>query len=309
MQGIEIAEAYWRECGRPMLEREFPELMPLLAAGLCGPGSECFGFDDELSRDHDFAPGFCLFIPDETVISRETAFRLERAYAALPKEFGGLKRELFTAAGGERRGVLRTADFFERTTGLSTAPTEIRDYLAIPETAWAEAMNGRVFYDGPGDVTAIREAWRNPPRDICLKKLCGYLLLMSQAGEYNFPRCLARGDRGAAMLALNEYAHAALEAAAWSFNRPLPYYKWSFRFVKRLPGAESIASELEELLAGGLTETIERRMRSIDAEVIRLAAESAGERGEFDLQQLSRRLNDRISDNVLRTESPLAAVD
>ena len=65
MQGIDIVRAYWEQHGLPMLRESFPGLLPLAAAGLTGPGSECFGFDDELSRDHDFEPGFCLFIPGE----------------------------------------------------------------------------------------------------------------------------------------------------------------------------------------------------------------------------------------------------
>ena len=63
MTGLEIARGYFEEYGRPMLEREFPEVLPQLAAGLCGSGSECFGYDDDISRDHDFAPGFLLFLP------------------------------------------------------------------------------------------------------------------------------------------------------------------------------------------------------------------------------------------------------
>ena len=62
MKGLELSRRYWEAYGVPLLDR-FPELRDRLAAGLCGSGSECFGYDDELSRDHDFDPGFILFLP------------------------------------------------------------------------------------------------------------------------------------------------------------------------------------------------------------------------------------------------------
>ena len=65
MNGMELARGYFEEYGLPMLRKEFPELLPHLAAGLFGSGSECFGYDDEISRDHDFAPRLCLWIPAE----------------------------------------------------------------------------------------------------------------------------------------------------------------------------------------------------------------------------------------------------
>ena len=78
MNGLELSRAFYEEHGKPMLEEQFPQLLPLLAVGLFGSGSECFGYDDETSRDHDFEPGFCLFLPDESVVDRRTAFLLER---------------------------------------------------------------------------------------------------------------------------------------------------------------------------------------------------------------------------------------
>ncbi|MBQ9562362.1 MAG: hypothetical protein IJU99_02815, partial [Lachnospiraceae bacterium] len=67
MNGLELSRAYFEAFGRQMLEEQFPELLPHLAAGLFGSGSECFGFVDEVSRDHDFEPGFCIFLPGEEV--------------------------------------------------------------------------------------------------------------------------------------------------------------------------------------------------------------------------------------------------
>ena len=106
MKGLELSKNYFEEYGRPMLEAEFRDILPYLAAGLFGSGSECFGYDDEVSRDHDFEPGFCIFLPDESVIDRRTAFMLERAYAKLPKEFMGAKSQMLAPVGGMRRSTI-----------------------------------------------------------------------------------------------------------------------------------------------------------------------------------------------------------
>ena len=65
MNGLELSRAYYETFGRPMLEERFPELLPKIAVGLCGSGSECWGYDDAVSRDHDFEPGFCIFLSEE----------------------------------------------------------------------------------------------------------------------------------------------------------------------------------------------------------------------------------------------------
>ena len=93
MKGIELARAYWETYGIPMIREQFPEYGEIIAAALTGSGSECYGFDDEVSLDHDFEPGFCLFIPGEEIVDRRTAFQLERAYAKLPAEFEGFRRQ------------------------------------------------------------------------------------------------------------------------------------------------------------------------------------------------------------------------
>ena len=61
-KGLELSRKYFLETAEPKLKDAFPELYPRLAAGLCGNGSECFGYDDEVSRDHDWGPAFCIWL-------------------------------------------------------------------------------------------------------------------------------------------------------------------------------------------------------------------------------------------------------
>ena len=311
MKGLELARDYFERCGRPMLERDFPELMPFLAAGLCGSGSECFGWDDEVSRDHDFEPGFCLFLPEEALVDRRQEFLLERAYAKLPKDFEGVSRPVLQPVGGARHGVLRTADFFRRTVGSENGVLRTADWLSLPEQALAEATNGAVFFDDWGELSRIRGQLAYYPEDIRLKRLAGRLLLAAQAGPYNYRRCLAHGERGAAQLAAFEFADSASAAAFLLARRYRPYYKWRFRALRELPLLSELAPPLEELLTGGpeaerdREALIERVCAALAAEV-RAQGLAAG--GSDDPERLAYEVNARIRDPELRNLHVLAAV-
>ena len=212
MNGLELARAFYETHGRPMLAEQFPDLLPRLAVGLFGSGSECFGYDDEISRDHDFEPGFCLFLPGEDVVDRRSAFLLERSYARLPREFMGLRRATLQPVGGARHGVLRTAEFFAGKVGAPDGVLTVSQWLTLPEQALAECTNGAVFLDNYGEVTRIRENLRCFPEDIRRKKLAGHLLLMAQSGQYNYRRCLRHRETAAAQLAVCEFAKSAMAA-------------------------------------------------------------------------------------------------
>ena len=54
IKGLELAERFYLEYGAPMIKEKFPSLEGIIAAGLVGSCSECFGYDDGISRDHDF---------------------------------------------------------------------------------------------------------------------------------------------------------------------------------------------------------------------------------------------------------------
>ena len=313
MKGLELARAYYREFGEPMLRERFPELLPLIAAGLAGSGSECWGYDDEVSADHDYEPGFCLFLPGEDVVDRKTAFALERAYAALPKEFMGLKRSMIAPVGGARHGVMRTAEFMADKTGRPDGQLSLTEWLFIPESSLAEAVNGEIFMDGYGEVTAIRERLMHRPEDVRLKKLAGQLLLMGQSGQYNYRRCLSHGETGAAQLAAVEFVKSSMAAVFLLNDVYQPYYKWSFRAMRALPKLSITAELLEYLLTtDNEEETAAEKydvMEGIAADLIdELQEQGLTQATCGDLEKHAYSVNDRIGDAQIRNMHVLAAV-
>ena len=243
MRGLDEAKKLYREYGAPMLHEQFPDWEDRIAVGLVGHGSECFGFDDELSRDHDFPQGFCLWIDDET--DHAIGVRLARAYRALP--FGAACER--SAMGEVSRGVQRIRSFYQRYTGSPGAPDSLRQWLALPSHALAEATNGEVFRDDQGSFTALRETLlHGMPEDVRRKKLAARVLTMAQAGQYNYPRCVRHGEPGAAMLALTEFVNAACSAVYLLNRRHMPYYKWQFRAMETLERMAGLREALEFLL-------------------------------------------------------------
>lgn len=234
MAGIELAQAFWEEHGKPMLKEKFPQYIDRIAVGLVGHGSECFGFDDEVSQDHDFDAGFCLWITDED--EREFGFKLFRAYSKLPQEFRGIKLQKSSALGSGAKGVHTISEFYRTYTGYSGAPETWQDWLYTPSYYFAEATNGKVFADPLGEFTRIRnEILNGMPEDVRLKKIASKAIAMAQSGQYNFKRCLQHGDRGAAMLALARFAEQGAEMLFLLNRAHAPYYKWLLRAAERLP--------------------------------------------------------------------------
>jgi len=313
MKGLELSRRYYEAFGAPGLHEQFPELEGLVAAALCGSGSECCGYDDETSRDHDFEPGFCLFLPDENAIDRKVAFQLERFYAKLPKEFEGFTRSNLSPVGGSRHGVLRMSEFFAEKVGSPDGILTVEQWLTIPTYSLLEATNGEVFRDDLGQLTTIRERLSHFPEDIRRKRLAGQLLLMAQSGQYNYNRCLSHGETGAAQLAVGEFCQATMAAVFLLNDAYMPYYKWSFRAMKSLPILGEITDTLEMLLTtdneGDLAEQKYFAMESIAGLVIDELMEREMTKATCgDLEKHAYSVNDSIEDGGIRNLHILSAV-
>ena len=61
--GMELSRRFYWEAVRPVLDRLCPGVAH--SAALIGSGSETLGFDDEMSRDHNWGPRLQLFLRPE----------------------------------------------------------------------------------------------------------------------------------------------------------------------------------------------------------------------------------------------------
>lgn len=271
MQGLTLSRQFYEAC-RPTLWADMPDIMQQAAVGLAGEGSECFGCDDVTSRDHDFGPAFCLWLP--RALLRESLPRVNAVLARLPQHFGGYVSRLASlpgvgatgeqagqggqgALGMNRVGPLAVEDFYQFFTGLEQPPANNMQWLGIPEYQLAACTNGAVFEDHAGVFSAWRSALSCYPEDVRLKKLAARCMVMAQAGQYNIPRSLGRGDGIAALLALGRFAEAALSLVFLCNGRYMPFYKWAGKQAAALPvlGAEAtrlLAALAATPLGGGL---------------------------------------------------------
>lgn len=260
MKGLELSEAYYNEYGWKMIQEQFPEYRKYMAIGLVGEGSECFGFDDSLSENHDFGPGFCIWLPDE--IYRKVGEPIQNAYDQLPKSYRGTTR-VETPEGKGRVGVFSTAEFYKKYIGAPGVPDNNVDWLFIPETSIATVTNGKVFIDYLGEFTKIREGLLNfYPEDIFRKKLAARMAMMSQTGQYNYERCMIRKEGGAAYLSCAEFIKMTISAVYLINHRYMPFYKWTFRGMGQLEHLSDIGKMLEMLAQ--IPDVLENTRRKTD---------------------------------------------
>lgn len=308
MKGLEIAERFYEEYGREMIASQFGGYETVIAAGVAGEGSDCFGYDDEISRDHDFEAGFCLWIPER--LERELKFKLSRAYAKLPKEYLGVKRAQHSLWGQNRRGVILIEEFYRRFTGCPGVPESLEAWLQVPAYSLACAVNGKVFRDDLGEFSKVRRILMDGyPEDVRLKKIAASAVLMAQSGQYNFGRCMRRGEYGAAAMAIYEFVQNGLAVIFLLNRRYMPYYKWAFRAARELPMLSGTAVELELLLTPEMTDggMMQERIEKISADIIKELHFQGLTSGNWDyLEPHAYEVMERIRDSGLRNMHVMA---
>ena len=230
-----------------LIRTRFPEYEDRIAVGIAGEGSDCFGYDDELSRDHDFGTGVCLWVTDADM--DRFGYSLSVAYNEL---VDSAERSFYTDRLRERRGVMTIREFYSNILNIECDPesgalTEAQWYR-LDHSCLKTATNGAVFRDDPGVFTAFRRYLQNYyPDRVWRTRLAEQLHEYAAALQVNYARCMTRGDTVAAELCRARGVSAAMELYFLLAREYPPYYKWTFRALCALDGEGSFSAKLREL--------------------------------------------------------------
>ncbi len=269
------------------IELNLPDLAPYMCLALVGTGSECLGFDDAISEDHDFTKRCQLFLPAdiyETNKERLQSYFKNYAYGTVQVEC--------------------ISEFYQRYTLYPEEPQCEKEFRRVPQDLLCTATNGEVFLDNFGSFTHIRQRLlAYYPEDIRLRKIAYELNQLAQSGQYNLPRMLQRGDTIAASLALHQFVHHYM-LLVHLFNKSYaPFYKWLYRHSCTLPIlGNTVKHGIVELLDAPITDTKSHIDRLCSAIIQELQRNGLSTSPIDFLTYQAKEVIQRIQDPLLRKE-------
>ena len=237
MSTIDLCREFYLSEVAPMISRCFPKYEDRIAVGVAGEGSDCFGYDDDISQDHDFGIGVCLWLTDEDYDS--IGKELDEAYRGL---IAGTMDQIRSPRFNERRGVLRISDYYQSLLRVRfdiDAPSMTdSQWFCADENGLAAAVNGEVFRDDLGKFSNIRNMLLAFYPDKVMKmKLVNALHGFAGSWQANYPRCMARKDYVAAHRCISMGMEEAMKIVFLLEHRYMPYYKWSYRALSDMSKA------------------------------------------------------------------------
>ncbi len=260
MKGIDLARLFYRDVVRPWLDKAFPDL--LYDAGIFGYGSELLGFDDEMSRDHNWGPRVQLVVTGEDFASHAKSivdgFDVLKPPMFLGEPIGYRSRPhppivADDALGRQEHGleVFTSGGILRTRLALSLQdPIDALTWLSLPEQRLLEITAGEVFHNGLGELARLKNTFGNCPRDVTLYKLAAQWRRISDEQAFVGRTGHVDDDLGSRIIAAR-IARDIMRVGFLIEGRYPPYAKWFGTAFNRL----SCAGMLSPLLSAALAAT------------------------------------------------------
>ena len=257
--GLELSQHLYEEAVRPILEEHFVELP--YSAALIGAGSEVLGFDTPQSMDHDWGPRLLLFLAEADIDTYRP--RLEQALAReLPPGIHGFPLDMAVVQRSDQALDLQTlGNLASHSVRLHTVRSFVRtvlnveydqewqaeDWLSFPSQYLRSLTGGRVFHDGLGQLTVLREKLSYYPQDIWLYLLAAQWQRIDQEEPF-MGRCGQAGDELGSRLVAARLVKDLMRLCFLMERRYAPYIKWLGTAFAQLECAGQLAPLLMQVL-------------------------------------------------------------
>jgi Domain of unknown function (DUF4037) len=272
--GMVLAEEFYREVVKPILDAEFPGL--LYSAALIGQGSEVLGLDTDMSADHNWGPRGMLFLTPDDYASKKDAIH-DIFSKKFPKTFRGYPTN-FSEPDPEDNGTqslipsrsdvinhrvetFTLHGFFNDYLGIGIdKELESIDWLTLPQQKLLSIASGRVFHDGLG-LEAIRQRFSWYPYDIWLYMLASVWARIGQ-DEHLLGRAGKAGDENGAAIIGARLARDIMRLAFLMERQYMPYSKWFGTAFTKLKSAAGLEPCITKALHAGSWKEIEKNLCS-----------------------------------------------
>jgi hypothetical protein len=243
LRGGELARQFCSDVVGPLLARAMPGLR--YAAGRLGSGSDVLGFDDEMSRDHDWGCRLTLLVdgPDRAAVppvSELLERELPESYRGFPVRFA----VTWNPSVSHKIEVATVADFATSRLGIDpVAGLSVLDWLILTGHSVLEVTAGPVFTDQTAELSRVRAVLGWYPPDVeryvlaaGWQRICQQMPMAGRTAE--------RGDElGSRLLSAQLAGDLMWLAFALSRQWP-PYPKWRGTAFRALPLAADLSGPL-----------------------------------------------------------------
>ena len=262
--GLDLNRRFYAEVVRPLLDRNFPDLVH--SAALIGSGSDVLSFDTVQSTDHNWGPRLQLFLSqadharlhDEIDAALQTQLPLtflgySANFSAPDHSDGGTQNMEAVDQGPVRHLIEITAveAWFQRYLGIAPeAELTPLDWLVLPQQQLLEVTAGEVYHDGLGTLEPARARFAWFPRDVWLYRMRAQWARIGQEEAF-VGRTGQVGDDLGSRIVTTRLVRDLMLLAFLQERCYAPYGKWLGTAFSRL----SCAPQLTPLLEAALTAT------------------------------------------------------
>jgi hypothetical protein len=243
MTGGELARRFHADVVAPMLAAAMPRLR--YAAGRLGSGSDVLGFDDAMSRDHDWGCRLTLLVDDADrdavpQISHLLENDLPDTYLGYPVRFP----VTWDASIRHNIEVATVAAFAAGRLGVDpTGDLSVLDWLVLTGQSVLEVIAGPVFTDRTDGLAPVRTLLRWYPPEIERYVLAAAWRRLSEEMPM-VGRTAERGDESGSMLLSGRLAGDVIGLAFALSRQWQPYPKWRGTAFRALDLAAGLAGPL-----------------------------------------------------------------